>query len=140
MSPRDTHILLVDDEPHILAALQRLLRDQPYTIHTASNAREAESQVKRWPIGLVVTDDQMPGQRGTQFLAWLARECPQIVRIVLTGNAHPDTAMRAVNEAQVFRFFAKPADPVRLAIAIREGLEQSGKLPCEALLGASSAR
>ncbi len=121
-------ILLVDDDPNILSSLARSLRDQPYSILTARSAEEARTILQRWPVGLVVCDEQMPGLSGTEFLAWVARKCPDVVRIVLTGHGTPEMAQRAVNDSQVFRFFTKPCDVVRLAISIREGLEHRKRL------------
>ncbi|MEN0111106.1 MAG: response regulator [Planctomycetota bacterium] len=118
-----TEVLMVDDDPNVLRGLGRALRGQPFTLLTCRSAEEALAIVKARPIGVVVTDERMPGRSGTELLAWVARETPEIVRIVLTGHTTPETTMRAVNEGRVFRFFSKPCNPLDLALAIRDGLE-----------------
>ena len=116
-------VLLVDDDVNLLRGLSRALRCQPFRLLTARSAEEALAVVKKHPVGVVVTDERMPGQSGTELLAWIARECPEVVRIVLTGHTTPETTMRAVNHGRVFRFFSKPCDPAELAEAIRDGLD-----------------
>ncbi len=118
-----TDVLLVDDDPNLLRGICRALRGQPFRILTARSADEAFAVVKSHPIGVVVTDERMPGKSGTELLAWIAQQCPEIVRIVLTGHTTPETTMRAINEGRVFRFFSKPCNPVELAMAISDGLE-----------------
>jgi two-component system, probable response regulator PhcQ len=117
-------ILLVDDDPNICRALTRSLRKEPYEILTARSADEARDIVCRWPISLVVSDELMPGMRGTEFCAWIAQNCADIVRIVLTGHQPVETALRAAEIGEVFRFFTKPCDVDELAAAIRAGLQE----------------
>ncbi|MEM6799529.1 MAG: response regulator [Planctomycetota bacterium] len=123
-----TNILLVDDEPNVLRALSRSLRDQPYRIYTARSAEEALPIIKAHPVAVVVSDEQMDGRSGTELFAWMAKHCPEVVRIVLTGRSSPETTMRAINDAKVFRYFAKPCHPVELAMAIRDGIDLNSAL------------
>ena len=117
-------ILLIDDEPFVLHALSRTLRRQPYEIVTARSAEEAVSILKSHKIDLVVSDENMPGMRGSELIAWIANEFPDVVRIVLTGQPDVPTMVSAINEGRVFRYFTKPCNELELAMAIREGLEQ----------------
>ena len=117
------HVLLVDDDLNLLRGLTRALHQQPYEIMTAGSAEEARDILKRWPVSLVVSDENMPGTSGTEFMAWIVKQCPDIVRIVLTGSESPETAMRAINEGFVYKYFTKPCDTFELAMAIRTGLE-----------------
>lgn len=118
-----TDVLLVDDDANLLRGVCRALKGQPFQIMTARSAEEALAVVKSHPIGVIVCDERMPGQSGTELLSWVAQHYPEVVRIVLTGHTTPETTMRAINEGRVFRFFSKPCDPTDLAIAIHEGLE-----------------
>jgi two-component system, probable response regulator PhcQ len=117
-------ILLVDDDPNICRALTRALHKEPYEILTARTADEARDVVCRWPVSLVVSDELMPGMLGTDFCAWIARNCPDVVRIVLTGHRPIETALRAAEIGQIFRFFTKPCDIDELIEAIRAGLQK----------------
>ena len=120
-----THtVLLVDDEPNVLKGLTRLLRKEPYEIHTANSAVEAAELLENNGVDLIVSDEEMPGMSGTEFLAGVAREYPDIVRIVLTGHPTLPAALRAINEGQVYQFFTKPCNEIDLAITIRRALEQ----------------
>ncbi len=117
-------VLLVDDDPNIIAGLTRVLRNEPYEIVTANSAIEAAELVENNEVDLVVSDEEMPGMSGTEFLARLARDYPDIVGIVLTGHPTLPTALRALNEGQVYRYFTKPCNEIDLAVTIRRALEQ----------------
>lgn len=116
-------VLLVDDDENVLLGLVRILRRQPYQILTARSAEEARWIFKIHPVDVVVTDEHMPCERGTELLAWVARHFPKVVRIVLTGQPTVEAAISAINQAGVFQFFTKPCSEVELALAIRRALE-----------------
>lgn len=118
-------VLLVDDEPNALHALTRALRQQPYRINTARSAEEAMEILKAHRVDLVVSDENMPGTCGTRFLSWVADNFPEVTRIILTGLPTVPSALRAINEGGVYRYFTKPCDVVELALAIRHGLEEN---------------
>ncbi len=117
-------VLLVDDEPNVLHALIRGLRQQPYRINTARSAEEAMDILKAHRVDLIVSDENMPGTCGTRFLSWVAEHFPDVMRIILTGQPNVPSALRAINEGKVYRYFTKPCDIVELALAIRHGLEE----------------
>jgi two-component system probable response regulator PhcQ len=124
-----THaLLLVDDDESILHALARALHCQPYRIYTAKSAEEAMWVLKRQPIDVIVTDERMPGLLGTELLAWVAGNYPEVVGILLTGYPTVETAIRAINKGGVYQFFVKPCKEVDLAIAIRKALERRDEL------------
>jgi DNA-binding NtrC family response regulator len=116
-------VLFVDDEPNILYAAMRNFRKQPFNMLMTTDANAAKTILQTKPVDLIVTDENMPGRSGTQLLKWVVQHVPQVVRIVLTGEESIDVAMRAINEASVFRFLRKPCHPFDLAMAIRQGLE-----------------
>jgi len=121
-------VLLVDDDPHVLEGLTRLLRKESYKILTAGSAEEGARLLASHPIDLIVCDEQMPGMSGTEFLAKVARDYPDTVRIVLTGHPSLPAALRAVNEGRVYQFFTKPCNEIDLALAIRRALEEKDLL------------
>jgi two-component system, probable response regulator PhcQ len=116
-------VLLVDDDDRLLSGLVRALRRQPYQLCTARSAEDAMYVLKAHEVDLIVADEQMPGMSGSELLAWAAKHYPEVMRIVLTGCAQPEVAIRAINEGAVYHFFQKPCDEVQLAIAIRKALE-----------------
>lgn len=116
-------VLLVDDDENLLRGISRALRKESYRVWTARGAEEALAIVKSRPVGVVVSDERMPGASGTELLAWIAQNCPEVVRVIMTGHTTPETTMRAVNEGRVFRYFTKPLDTDELAKAISDGLD-----------------
>ena len=116
-------VLLVDDDEHILHGLTRRLFKQPYQIHTAKSGEEAEYILKRHTVDVVVTDEFMPGITGTALLAWIANHFPDTVRIMLTGNASVESAVRSINEGRIFQFLIKPCENEQLVQAIEKALE-----------------
>jgi DNA-binding NarL/FixJ family response regulator len=122
-------VLLVDDDDAALA-LAAALEDAPYTVLTARSAAEALEVLEREDVQVVVSDEWMPGMRGVELLAQVAREYPYIVRILLTGDPQLDAAVRAINEGEIFRFLTKPCSSVMLDSVIREALirQSRGKL------------
>jgi len=116
-------VLLVDDDVNVLHGLARTLRHQPYDLFTARSGEEAVDILKRSPVDLVVTDERMPGMSGGDLLAWITKHAPDIMRIVLTGHATTETAIRAINEGEVFQYFTKPCNEIAVALAIHKALE-----------------
>jgi len=112
---------LVDDDEAALA-LAAALEGVPYEVLTAKSAAEALELLEREDIQVVVSDEWMPGMRGVELLAQVAREYPYIVRILLTGDPQLDAAVRAINEGEIFRFLTKPCSPATLDAVIREAL------------------
>jgi DNA-binding NtrC family response regulator len=116
-------VLLVDDDPHALAALQRALHAEPYTLLVARTAVAALWLLAAQPVDVLVTDQRMPGMTGAEFLTRVRAEYPHVVSIMLTGHADLPTAIRAINAGEVYRFFTKPCEAASLAVAIRQALQ-----------------
>lgn len=103
-------ILLVDDEVNITKALRRLLMayDQ-YDVHTANSGQEAVEILKEEPeVGVVISDQRMPGMTGVEFLGRARELVPDGVRILLTGYADIEASIGAINQGAVFRYLTKP--------------------------------
>jgi DNA-binding NtrC family response regulator len=120
---KDT-ILLVDDEVNVLSALTRALIDDPYEIVTASGGFQALEIIESRSIKAIVSDERMVGMQGSELLAEVKRLSPYTVRILLTGHATLEAAMRAVNEGEIYRFFTKPWDDTQLRFALRSAVEK----------------
>ncbi|MDC0358229.1 response regulator [Oligoflexia bacterium] len=120
----DARVLLVDDEPNVLQGLKRAFRKEAYEILTASSGEEALSILEGITVQVVVSDQQMPGLSGIELLAILCEKYPETIRIMLTGQADLDTAVQAINQGQIYRFFTKPCNEIDLAFSIREALQQ----------------
>jgi len=102
-------VLLVDDEPQILTALEDLLGDD-YTIYKSSSPEKALSLVEQnRDIAVVITDQRMPHMNGDEFLRKLGEDS-LAVRIMVSGFADLPAVLRAVNEGKVYAYVTKPWD------------------------------
>lgn len=122
-------VLLVDDEPRLLDGLRRTLRGR-YLLVTAGSGAEgldvlANSVAEGDPIPVVVSDMMMPGMNGADFLAKAREVVPDIVPMILSGQADLTSTISAVNNANLFRFLTKPCDPDDLGRALDAALRQA---------------
>jgi len=120
--PSDTTILVVDDERQVTQGLCVLLRGLGPEVLQAHSADEALGILRRRRIDVVVSDECMPGMRGSEFLSIVAREFPKTGRVILTGHATVEAAVRSINEGKVCRFLQKPCRPEAFRAAIDEAL------------------
>ncbi len=117
-------ILFVDDEPNILRAYQRQLRDD-YKVEIARSGKVGlEYLAERGPFAVVVSDMQMPEMNGIEFLQAVQEGAPETVRVMLTGKVDEGVAVQAVNESNIFRFLNKPCTMDELKIAVRDAAAQ----------------
>ncbi len=117
-------IMFVDDESNVLSALTRSLIDDPFEIITAHSGPEALHLLEGRDVKVVVSDERMVGMQGSELLAEVKLRSPNTVRILLTGHATLDAAMRAVNEGEIYRFFLKPWDDMQLRFALMSAVEK----------------
>ena len=102
-------VLLVDDEPQILMALEDLLGDS-YTIFKSESPERALSLVEQdKEIAVVITDQRMPSMNGDEFLRKIGEDSLAL-RIMVSGFADLPAVLRAVNEGKVYAYVTKPWD------------------------------
>ncbi|MCA9601548.1 MAG: response regulator [Polyangiales bacterium] len=101
-------ILLVDDEPFVLRALQRILRD--HDVRTAQSCEEAIPLLRERAPDLLVTDNAMPGCGGAELLRLSRELCPSAVRVMLSATP-PDETPALIAEGIVERVLEKPWGP-----------------------------
>jgi two-component system probable response regulator PhcQ len=116
-------VLFVDDEPHVTDSLRRALRKEPYDVLSAHSADEALRVLARESVDVVVSDEKMPGMPGSEFLAMVCKLYPETIRIILTGQASMEAAIRAINQGEIYRFLTKPCNEADLAFTIRQALQ-----------------
>jgi two-component system, probable response regulator PhcQ len=121
-------ILIVDDEPGVIAALKRVLLEEPYDVLAAAGGEEGLKLLKREAgrVKVVLSDERMPGMPGAAFLAVVREYYPDTVRIILTGHASIESMMKAVNSGEIYRFLTKPWDDMELRMTVRAAVEKSG--------------
>ncbi|MCK9387983.1 MAG: EAL domain-containing protein [Sulfuritalea sp.] len=117
-------LLLVDDEPGILAAMRRLLRREGYTLLTAASGGEGLELLATHEIGVVISDGRMAGMSGPEFLGRVKKMHPDSVRILLSGYTDLDAVTDAVNQGELFKFLTKPWDDEKLLETVRDAFRQ----------------
>lgn len=117
MKPR---VLLLDDEPAVARALTRLLAAAGFDAVAATDADDALARLAAGSFAVVVSDERMPGIRGTEFLSRCAASFPGIPRILLTGYADAQIAADAVNRAEIFKLLFKPWTDDEFVTSVRE--------------------
>lgn len=121
-------ILAVDDQQPLLDLLREALQRESYQVFCAASAEEALTILSRQQIDLIISDEKMPGMSGTELFTIVRKKYPEIIRIILTGHANLNAALRAINEGEVYRFFTKPCNLIELTVAIRQALQQKDLL------------
>jgi putative nucleotidyltransferase with HDIG domain len=116
-------VLFVDDEPNILRAIQRVLRNEGITVLTAASAEEALNILAHTEAHAVVSDQDMPGTSGVELLAQVRDHYPAIVRMMLTGYTAMDVAVEAINRGEIFRLIMKPWNDEELKTILRQAFD-----------------
>jgi sigma-B regulation protein RsbU (phosphoserine phosphatase) len=120
-------VLLVDDDAMILAGLKRRLRNQ-FCVETALSGNEALKMIEeKGPYAVIVSDFFMPGMNGIEFLCQAKKIDPDTVRMMLTGSDDMSTAIKALNEGNIYQFHPKPCPADTLGQAIQSGIEMYRK-------------
>ena len=121
---KDT-IVIVDDEEMVLTSLSSFLNlETEYTVQTFLSAAEALKFIEGNPIDLVLSDYLMPEMDGISFLSRVRSLQPEVPRVILTGYADKENAIKAINEVGLFQYIEKPWDNDDLLLIIRNGLER----------------
>ncbi|MBI3285022.1 MAG: EAL domain-containing protein [Burkholderiales bacterium] len=120
MEKPERTLLLVDDEPNILAALKRLLRRDGYQILTATGGHEGLEILETTKVDVIISDQRMPAMTGVEFLRHAKKSYPDTVRIVLSGYTELQYITDAINEGAIYKFLTKPWDDEQLRANIQE--------------------
>lgn len=121
------HILLVDDEPNVLLALERVLRNQKVVVYKANNAVEAMIQLSQNPIQVMLTDYKMPETTGAQLIDQVRAKHPNVVSIMLSGEADFEQVIRLLNEKAAMRFIKKPWNNAEIVETIEQAFKHYHK-------------
>ncbi|MEX2572082.1 MAG: HD domain-containing phosphohydrolase [Gemmatimonadota bacterium] len=122
---RSPRVLLVDDEPNVLASLRRYL-GRVFDVTAVSGPQEGLAAIEEADEGfaVIVSDLKMPVMDGITFLTHARERSPDTVRVLLTGHADLHSAIAAVNEGSIFRFLTKPCRGAVLEKAIWAAADQ----------------
>src|SRR5262245_30557139 len=127
----DERILVVDDEAPLLKIVERMLGSE-FSVFSAPNGGEALKVMEQHgPFAVVVSDMRMPEMSGIELLQRVRQTSPDTVRLMCSGDGDLQTAVKAVNDGEVFRFITKPFTSDSLRAALRASLEHHRVLRAE---------
>lgn len=119
-------IVVVDDEKIVTSAFSTLLKVEGFSdAHFFNNPKDAIEFLKENTPDLVISDFLMPEMNGLEFLTEVKKLHPEVSRILLTGYADKENAIRAINEVGLYRYIEKPWNNDDLIINIKNGIERS---------------
>ena len=121
-------LVVLDDEPNICSALQRLLRRDGYSIFTTTSPESALDYIGAHPVDVVISDQRMPECKGTDFLRAVQSLKPESVRIVLSGYSDLKDVAAAMTDGVINKFLTKPWDDGLLRADIREAFGRARNL------------
>jgi two-component system response regulator HupR/HoxA len=116
-------VLVVDDEPRVLDALEAVLAAE-FRVLRAEGGEQALRLLPGADVAVIVTDYRMPGMTGVELLRRSQDVAPDAVRIVLTAYTDVDSLMDAINTGRIYHFVPKPWDPNELLLIVRRAAER----------------
>jgi diguanylate cyclase (GGDEF)-like protein/PAS domain S-box-containing protein len=124
-------VMLVDDDDDALLLLKRALSRDRYRIVMARSAGEALAMFDQLPVSVVITDQNMPGMSGVEFLQRLKRLHPATRRLMTSAHSDFQSVADAVNKGEIFRFLPKSLSDDELRAEVRCALKagHSGEVP-----------
>lgn len=119
-------VFIVDDESMVTSALEAFLGlETSYHVETFNAPHEALVRLNGSPVDVVVADFLMPEMDGIQFLRQVRDQKPEVTRILLTGYADKQNAIRAINEVGLYHYLEKPWDNDHFLLIIRNAIERT---------------
>lgn len=118
-------VIIVDDEEMVLKSLGAFLSlETEYNVQTFLSAQEALKFIESNGANVVISDYLMPEMDGMKFLKHVKELKPEIPRIILTGYADKENAIKGINEVGLYQYLEKPWDNSDLLIILRNALER----------------
>ncbi len=118
-------LVIVDDEEMVLASLRSFLTlETDYELLTFDSPLKALESIRENRIDLVISDYLMPEMTGIEFLLEVKKLQPYATRVLLTGYADKENAIRAINEVNLYQYIEKPWNNEDLKLIIQNGLER----------------
>jgi two-component system, NtrC family, response regulator HupR/HoxA len=117
-------VLIVDDEPRVLDALEAVLAAEFRVLRAGQGPDALRCLADEPDVAVILTDQRMPGMSGIELLRQSQERNPDTLRIVLTAHTDVDSLMDAINTGQIYHFLPKPWDPHELLLVVRRAAER----------------
>ncbi|MCK5126254.1 MAG: response regulator [candidate division Zixibacteria bacterium] len=118
-------VIIVDDEEMVLTSLNAFLNlETNYDVKIFLSAKEALEFIRANSVDMVISDYLMPEMDGLSFLAKVRDLQPEVPRVILTGYADKENAIKAINDIGLFQYIEKPWDNDDILIILRNGIEK----------------
>jgi DNA-binding NtrC family response regulator len=118
-------VLIVDDEEMVLTSLSTYLTlETAYDVVTFTSAAQALQHLEKHDVGVIISDFLMPEMDGITFLARAKELRPDAPRVILTGYADKENAIKGINQVGLYQYVEKPWDNDAVRLIIRNGLEK----------------
>ncbi len=119
-------VLIVDDDENVGKSIARILKRLKINFAYASSGNKALEKVQKasTPFSIIISDQRMPGMRGSEFLEQARKISPDTIRFLVTGYSDMDAVLEAINKGAIHRYISKPWDTKEFMNAIQEGLKQ----------------
>jgi DNA-binding NtrC family response regulator len=118
-------VLILDDEEMVLTSLSTYLAlETEYEVFTFTSASRALAHIEQHDVGIIISDFLMPEMDGIAFLAKAKELRPDTPRVILTGYADKENAIKAINQVELYQYVEKPWDNDDIRLLIRNGLEK----------------
>ena len=126
MNDDKLNLLFVDDEQQILTSLNSLF-DAEYNVFTATNGPNALEIISKQTIDIIVSDQRMPEMQGIDLLKCVKDLSPETTRILMTGSADMNLAVRSLNHGEIFSFIEKPWNNAQFKLKLAKAAEHLSK-------------
>ena len=120
LQSRPRTMLLVDDDPAVVGALEQLLQRDGYQIQTANSGPQGLALMAAKPVDVIVSSQRLPGMTGVEFLRQARLLHPDAIGVVLSGHTDLQAVTDAIGEGVVYRFMVKPWDDAQLRAFIAQ--------------------
>ncbi len=126
MSENESFVVaIIDDEPMVTQSIKNFLSlETDYEVLSFNSPQEALDTLKDRPVDVIISDYLMPDINGIELLLQLKEIQPQATRILLTGYADKENAIKAINDVGLYQYIEKPWENEDLKLIIRNGIEK----------------
>jgi response regulator RpfG family c-di-GMP phosphodiesterase len=124
LEPSLKQILVVDDEDIVRIALRETLRRERYGVTACPSPEEALKALQKEAFAVIISDYQMPGMTGLDFLSKAKQIQPDATRILITAVLSLDTVIEAINKGEIYRFIVKPWIREELLATVRNAVQR----------------